>query len=132
MNRFKKTVNNKKGFTLTEIIVVLIIMAVLAAALIPSFLGFVNRANNERLLSEARVGMVAAQVVITEGGLTAAGAPAVTAEALNTQAATAGSRFNQLVAGDAPGTFSAFAITGNRVTGLTYTRDGNTVTIPIP
>lgn len=38
--------NNKKGFTLVELLVVLVIMAVLAAAIIPSFMGFIDKSKN--------------------------------------------------------------------------------------
>ena len=61
----KKILKNKKGFTLMEVIVVLIIIAVLAAALIPSFIGFVNQSRAATDIAAARVGMTAAQVEIT-------------------------------------------------------------------
>jgi len=76
MNRFKQILKTRKGFTLMELIIVLIIVAILAAALIPSFLGFVQRARNESLLGEARVGLNAAQVVMTEQGLMTSTLPA--------------------------------------------------------
>ena len=44
----------KKGFTLVEIIVVLVILAILAAIAVPSVLGYVNEAKDERYIQEAR------------------------------------------------------------------------------
>ncbi len=45
--------SNKKGFTLVEIIVVLVILAILAAIAVPSVLGYVNEAKEERYIQEA-------------------------------------------------------------------------------
>jgi type IV pilus assembly protein PilA len=62
-NKMKK---NSKGFTLVEIIVVLVILAVLAAFTIPTMLGFVNEARGKALIAEAREVYVAAQATATE------------------------------------------------------------------
>ena len=66
MNKLSTALRNKKGFTLMEVIIVLIILAVLAAALIPTFLGFVQRAGHASAIAEARLGMTAAQAVLTD------------------------------------------------------------------
>jgi len=57
---------NKKGFTLMEIIVVLIIIAIMAAALIPSFVNFARNARANEYIAQARIGMSAAQAVVTQ------------------------------------------------------------------
>jgi prepilin-type N-terminal cleavage/methylation domain-containing protein len=57
---------NKKGFTLVEIIVVLLILAIMAAMGIPSLMGFISDAENKTMLAEARAGYTAAQAVATE------------------------------------------------------------------
>jgi type IV pilus assembly protein PilA len=62
-NKMKK---NSKGFTLVEIIVVLVILAVLAAFTIPTMLGFVNESKGKALIAEAREVYVAAQATATE------------------------------------------------------------------
>jgi type IV pilus assembly protein PilA len=62
-NKMKK---NSKGFTLVEIIVVLVILAVLAAFTIPSMLGFVNEAKRKAAIAEQREVYVAAQAIVTE------------------------------------------------------------------
>ena len=51
-----KKMNKKgqaKGFTLTELVIVIVIIAILAAVLIPSMTGYVNRAKKSNATSEA-------------------------------------------------------------------------------
>ena len=36
---------NKKGFTIVELVIVIAVIAILAAVLIPTFVGLVNKAN---------------------------------------------------------------------------------------
>lgn len=68
MNFFAKInlKKNKKGFTLVEVIVVLVILAILAAVLIPSLIGYIDKANEKQIISEAREAYTAAQVAISE------------------------------------------------------------------
>ncbi|MBC3889252.1 prepilin-type N-terminal cleavage/methylation domain-containing protein [Acetobacterium paludosum] len=63
INRMRK---DKKGFTLVEIIVVLVILAILAAFTIPSMLGFVGDAKKKAAISEQREVYIAAQAIATE------------------------------------------------------------------
>ena len=44
----------KKGFTLVELIVVLVILAILAALLVPALIGYIDRANEEKLQATTR------------------------------------------------------------------------------
>ena len=121
----KKIANNKMGFTLMELIIVLVIVAILAAALIPSFLNFADRARNESLLAEARLGQVAAQVVITESGDKSPPNNLITDPISN-------DRFIELIKDDvgADGIFSKIDVNDiGRVISITYTRDGKSVTI---
>ena len=46
--------NNKKGFTLVELVIVIAVIAILAAVLIPTFGGIIEKANNSADLQEAR------------------------------------------------------------------------------
>lgn len=57
---------NNKGFTLVELIVVLVILAVLAAILVPALLGYIDRAKNQQYIVEAKDLMTATQAGIAE------------------------------------------------------------------
>lgn len=52
----------KQGFTLIEIIVVLLILAILSAIAIPSMLGYVKEARDSAKLADARTGYLAAMI----------------------------------------------------------------------
>lgn len=62
---FKK-LKNKKGFTLVELIVVLVILAILAALLVPALTGYIDKANQEKVIAECRSVVVAAQTTSSE------------------------------------------------------------------
>lgn len=50
----KKTLQNKKGFTLTELIVVIAIIGILAAVLIPSLTGYIEKSKKSAAEQEAQ------------------------------------------------------------------------------
>ncbi len=52
---------NNKGFTLVELIVVLVILAILAAILVPALLGYIDRAREKQVTTNAEAALVAAQ-----------------------------------------------------------------------
>ena len=58
--------SNNKGFTLVELIVVLLILAIMAALLIPALLGYIDKAMSRQALLNARDCRQAAQVAISE------------------------------------------------------------------
>lgn len=58
--------NKKKGFTLVELIVVLAILAILAAMLVPALTGYIDKANEKKVIATARQYYVAAQTVVSE------------------------------------------------------------------
>ena len=49
----KKVLKNKKAFTLTEMIVVIAIIGILAGVLIPTITGYIKRANQSAAYQEA-------------------------------------------------------------------------------
>ena len=54
------------GFTLVELIVVLVILATLAALLVPSLTGYIDKARQNAVIAKARSVLVASQAVVTE------------------------------------------------------------------
>lgn len=58
--------NKEKGFTLVELIVVLAILATLAAIMVPSLTGYIDKANDTKLISMAKSIHTAAQVEASE------------------------------------------------------------------
>jgi len=70
INKMKR----KDGFTLVELIVVLVILAILAAFTIPAMLGYINDAREKADLAEARAAYIAAQATVDNiyGPMTAA------------------------------------------------------------
>ena len=44
----------KKGFTITELVIVIAVIAILAAVLIPTFANVINNANESAAMQEAR------------------------------------------------------------------------------
>lgn len=46
--------NNRRGFTITELVIVIAVIAILAAVLIPTFSGVINKANQSAALQKAK------------------------------------------------------------------------------
>ena len=65
-NKMFKKLKDKKGFTLVELIVVLVILAILAALLVPALTGYIDKANNEKIIATTRQIVMAAQTEVSE------------------------------------------------------------------
>ncbi|PNV61834.1 type II secretion system protein [Clostridium sp. chh4-2] len=62
----RKRTNNEDGFTLVEMLAVLVIVAVLAAVAVPSMKGFVEKAKRDSYIAEARIVCTAVQQYLLE------------------------------------------------------------------
>jgi len=77
MLKLIQAVKNKKGFTLMELIVVLVIIAILIAALTPVLIGWINDARETAIRAEGRTVLLAVQTVFTEAKGTGQWSPGV-------------------------------------------------------
>lgn len=59
----------RKGFTLIELIVVLAILAVLAGIMVPSMIGWVDRARDSQVLLEARTAFLSLETLVAEAAV---------------------------------------------------------------
>ena len=98
--------NNKKGFTVVELVIVIAVIAILAAVLIPTFSNVIEKANNSAVLQEARYVYTEVYAVdIADGTLEASG--------------------NGTMSG---GNYTYTAANG-KFTAFTFTKDGLTATL---
>ena len=61
-----RSTKKESGFTLVELIVALVILATLAALLVPSLTGYIDKARQNAVIAKARAVLVASQAVVTE------------------------------------------------------------------
>lgn len=66
MTQLTRNLKKKKGFTLVEVIIVLVILAILAAILIPSLVGYIDKANEKASIATCRSFVLAAQTIGSE------------------------------------------------------------------
>ena len=131
MNQLMRKRNHKKGFTLVEVIVVLVILAILAAILIPSMIGWINKAQDKTAIVEARSIRIAAQEVITENYKTpdATLTTGLKGAAGSNDASDYAKDVFQLAEVGAPAEITDITITNHKITKLVYkSTDEKTVT----
>lgn len=66
IKKIQKHMNNRKGFTLIELIVVIVILGILAAILVPTFASYVNRADqaaDDALLANIKTALSVAYLI---------------------------------------------------------------------
>ena len=61
-----KTIKSKKGFTMVEIVIVLVIIAILIGAAVPAMIGFVGEARGKAYAAEAKNCATAVQAISSE------------------------------------------------------------------
>jgi prepilin-type N-terminal cleavage/methylation domain-containing protein len=117
----KKTLRNQKGFTLIEIIAVLVILGILAAVAVPKFIGLQEDAKNAA--GKAALGAAAANVQSAYSKLLVAGTAGTTNTALLTALASTTSKYTEV--GDFTVTYTAGS-TGTADVMVTLTAPGST------
>ena len=98
MEKLIKKLNNRKGFTLIELIVVIAIIGILAAILIPQFTGFQQKAKSTQMTVEAKQIATAADSLLIENAaaavnnasVAALAGPDITASHITTMSAVGG------------------------------------------
>lgn len=58
--------NSRKGFTLVELIVVLVVVAIISAVVVPALLGYTDEAKEKKYITEAKAAMSSSQTVLTD------------------------------------------------------------------
>lgn len=87
LNKGKEGKLDNKGFTLVELIVVLVIIAILIGLGIYAFTGYIDRANKKKVIAECRQCVAAAQTTASEGYAT--GTPMTNGNAMDEENRTA-------------------------------------------
>ena len=125
-NKTFKKLKDKKGFTLVELIVVLVILAILAALLVPTLTGYIDKANKEKVVSETRMVVMAAQTELSEAYGKAGAGEKIAVSATDNATLTKAITTLAEIKGEAK--FKVEATESAKITKVTYD-DGNFVCV---
>lgn len=129
MKKFKELRKEQKGFTLIEVIVVLVIIAIMAALLIPSLAGYIDKAKSDTMKSDASACVKAAQTIGSEVYLqdkSVVGKVTITSLTKAEELSKIPGAVQELA--EVKGTVSGLTYdTNGKVTGLTYTNNGKSI-----
>ena len=118
----KKLKENKKGFTLVE----LVIIAILAAMLIPALTGYIDKAKDKDIIAETRSAVMATQTLVDEEYAGKDVGSAVEFDKGNVTVT------NITELAEIDGTIDGVEINKDgKVTKLVYTKDGKTCTYSV-
>lgn len=124
---------DQKGFTLVEVIVVLVILAIMAAVLIPSLIGYIDKSRQNTVVSETRSIVTAVQTLASEK-YAKQNDSSTTVYTLGTVAGTTVILYNDIETlceiEDLDTKLSGVTITGGKVTALKYSSGGFTCDYP--
>lgn len=117
---------DKRGMTLIEIIVVLVILAILAAFMVPTMLGFVKEAQGKAYIAEARTCYIAAQTISTEES-----AFGTADDDIEKEIAVGKTRFEGLIGPEIVTDLTSVTatVTNGAVEELVFVKGGKTITI---
>lgn len=128
LKALKNRLNNRKGFTLIELIVVIAIIAILAAVLIPRFTGFSDEARKKSVLSDTRNILMALEALDASGQFPTTGAQAKINEYVGKDIVTDATAPATPADGDSWLSVAPTSVTGGitftynkRISGKTYT-----------
>lgn len=124
---------DQKGFTLVEVIVVLVILAIMAAVLIPSLIGYIDKSRQNTVVSETRSIVTAVQTLASEK-YAKQNDSSTTVYTLGTVAGATVILYNDIETlceiEDLDTKLSGVTITGGKVTALKYSSGGFTCDYP--